>query len=251
MENTQELFTRQSVKWSGRQFRNAFLIASSLARYDKYTEEAQSPNNAETVTAPHSFGIRADHFRVVADAAAGFDLYMYETKGKNDGEIAWLERVRADFIGKPHHDAQQPPSVIIPEGPPAGYHAEPYQTHHRHVPPGYPDIPLVAQPHFPQEPGLKTVYDIPRFTPDPYSQEQKHAHPQLMSHSPGRNVPQDTFGNRVHQDMGYAQYGNAPMDQLNVMRSNTPQPHPSYNPYQPPMRNNIQSSGWQGGCSGQ
>ncbi|KAE8321383.1 hypothetical protein BDV39DRAFT_17554 [Aspergillus sergii] len=110
-----ELFTRQSVKWNGRQIRNAFLIASSLARFDKYTEEAQSPNNAETGTAHHSFDIRADHFKVVANAATGFDHYMHETKGKNDGEIAWLERVRADYIRKPHHEAQQMPSVTIPK----------------------------------------------------------------------------------------------------------------------------------------
>ncbi|PYI01883.1 hypothetical protein BO78DRAFT_401010 [Aspergillus sclerotiicarbonarius CBS 121057] len=88
--------------WNGRQIRNAFLIASALARFD----------NSHNAHAPKQYNLNASHFRTVVEADFGFERYLQEVKGKSDGEAAFLQGTRADYIlsphGKPEKDKSTP-----------------------------------------------------------------------------------------------------------------------------------------------
>lgn len=96
-----------SGRWNGRQIRNAFQIASSLARYEV-------PEESETLPQ-----LRRRHFEIVADATLQFDKYMIETAGKTDSELAFEHGDRADHIKR-----------VDSRMPIAGYREE-------HVAPGY------------------------------------------------------------------------------------------------------------------
>ncbi|PWY79524.1 P-loop containing nucleoside triphosphate hydrolase protein, partial [Aspergillus sclerotioniger CBS 115572] len=72
--------------WNGRQIRNAFLIASALARF----EMGQGPD------IPRSYDLSASHFKTVVEVGFGFEVYLQEVKGKSDGEAAFLQGTRAD-----------------------------------------------------------------------------------------------------------------------------------------------------------
>ncbi|KAL2760257.1 hypothetical protein ACRALDRAFT_1067150 [Sodiomyces alcalophilus JCM 7366] len=66
-------------RWNGRQIRNAFLIAASLAHND-----AEENPGAQKQ-------LKASHFKIVEDATLNFDQFRAQVLGKVDGEIA-LER---------------------------------------------------------------------------------------------------------------------------------------------------------------
>ncbi|GAW26968.1 putative AAA family protein [Rosellinia necatrix] len=67
-----------SARWNGRQIRNAFQIAASLAHYDKHI----NPNLQE-----HYIGKK--HFEDVAKASRDYDRYRQDLfSGKNDDELA-------------------------------------------------------------------------------------------------------------------------------------------------------------------
>lgn len=229
------LYDSQSVKWNCRQIRNAFVTASALAHFDKYAEESQQPSNGDART---NFDIRADHFKVVANAATSFEHYLHETKGKDDGEIAWLERIRADHLRKPLQEPQEPPREAISEFPPSGYHLDP----NRGVPSVYPADSPGPLSDFRRDPRLQSGYsDVPRSTPDAFSQGQLW----YYGYSPRRHVRQDSIGGRFDEDPGYVHYRPSPMDHLSTIGSKTPQPLPSFDPYQPPIENCVRNSSWQ------
>ncbi|KAM0257726.1 hypothetical protein ACHAQJ_004177 [Trichoderma viride] len=91
--------TNDSVRWNGRQIRNAFQIASSLARYDT----AEDALGGETVPRP-VLGSR--HFSMVAKAIEKFDTYMQHATGMADADHARIEGTRADEL----RFSREPPS---------------------------------------------------------------------------------------------------------------------------------------------
>ncbi|KAJ5888763.1 hypothetical protein N7495_008804 [Penicillium taxi] len=98
-------------RWNGRQIRNAFLIASALAHYEK-THGIQNDTN------PHDLNAR--HFKTVVTAGTGFEKYLLATRGMTDQEAAYLNNTRADHIqspesranaqGSPQPSAAKPPT---------------------------------------------------------------------------------------------------------------------------------------------
>ncbi|KAL4759188.1 ATP-binding protein [Aspergillus foveolatus] len=100
-------------RWNGRQIRNAFLVASALARYEK--EHPDSKSQPSINTSPYntsSYDISARHFKIVADAGVGFDQYLYEIKRKTPGEQALLHGYRIDSVT--HKSPQEPGSQFTP-----------------------------------------------------------------------------------------------------------------------------------------
>lgn len=71
--------------WNGRQIRNAFLIASSLARYEA---EAQGEDFQPQ--------LRASHFREVETVTREFDSFRKHLKGGDDEEVARRKEERDD-----------------------------------------------------------------------------------------------------------------------------------------------------------
>ncbi|KAI9041896.1 uncharacterized protein KD926_006442 [Aspergillus affinis] len=84
-------------RWNGRQIRNAFLIASALAHFEKDNPTA-SRIVADDASADAIFDIKPKHFEVVADASMGFERYLLETRGRTAGENAYQRGLRADHI---------------------------------------------------------------------------------------------------------------------------------------------------------
>ena len=71
-------------RWNGRQIRNAFSIASSLAHF----EGDENPGLQRV--------LRAEHFNEVHNATLLYDKYRKKVLGKTDGEIAEEMEVRYD-----------------------------------------------------------------------------------------------------------------------------------------------------------
>jgi len=112
------------TRWNGRQIRNAFQIASSLAYYDARKEQHDvtldqqqqqhhgDGSEADVPTAVPSLPIHAPlrvqprldvkHFEMIRHITDDFDQYMQETIGKTDAEMAYERDDRAD------HWVQQP-----------------------------------------------------------------------------------------------------------------------------------------------
>jgi hypothetical protein len=74
---------RSKFRWNGRQIRNAFQIASSLAHFDARKDEIQPR-------------LTVDHFKTIHMVTEDFDRFMQEVKGKTDGELAFDRGDRAD-----------------------------------------------------------------------------------------------------------------------------------------------------------
>ncbi|KUI66965.1 hypothetical protein VM1G_02216 [Cytospora mali] len=73
----------QHFRWNGRQIRNAFQIASSLAHYQYKLKSHRG------------LYISAEHFREVEAATMKFDKFRQQTLGKTDDEIAMAGSYRA------------------------------------------------------------------------------------------------------------------------------------------------------------
>ncbi|KAI9737402.1 MAG: hypothetical protein M1834_009556 [Cirrosporium novae-zelandiae] len=88
-------FSHGKGRWNGRQIRNAFQIALSLAYHDmraEYMERLERDPYARIGT-PR---LTKRHFKIVATATLEFDSYMADTAGKNDAELAYERRDRFD-----------------------------------------------------------------------------------------------------------------------------------------------------------
>lgn len=86
-------------QWNGRQIRNAFYLASSLA-YRSMAEELQrSPNQGESGGQLNPCSVILDNkqFQKVADTMKDFKDYFTETRGFSDADLAFLAGDRADF----------------------------------------------------------------------------------------------------------------------------------------------------------
>lgn len=104
------------LRWNGRQIRNAFQIASSLAHYNMRSRASVSQPDvldatagggaaaAEQVACPV---LDASQFDKVADAVERFGHYLDETKAMTDADQARLDNVRADNVRNEHLAARR------------------------------------------------------------------------------------------------------------------------------------------------
>src|SRR5262249_31663810 len=120
----------EKAPWNGRQIRNAFQIASSLAFFDarkkrdeqqraylkelheyetqqllQQEEEEVKPTPQPPALAPPKLSAR--HFKMIQTITDDFDEYMLETAGHTDGQIAFLRDDRADHWSPKQEKAQQ------------------------------------------------------------------------------------------------------------------------------------------------
>ena len=115
----------ESEKWNGRQIRNAFQVASSMARYDWYKE---NPSRESEVPPT----ITAKHFERIARVTRDFHLYLREARGKDAWELSQEHNERADDFNlrNPYPDHWQPPRARYQNRPPVTGHGsyEPYSN---------------------------------------------------------------------------------------------------------------------------
>lgn len=81
-------FDKPRQRWNGRQIRNAFQIARSLAHFEYEDAEKRGERN-------HKLSLGARHFSTVAEATMAFDEYKQTTIGKSDEENAASRMERA------------------------------------------------------------------------------------------------------------------------------------------------------------
>lgn len=93
-----------------RQIRNAFQTAITLAEYSSQQSGA------------HSTTLGKEQFHIVAEASKEFDIYMKETLGATEADLAWREDVRYDRYGG--HMSSNAPVARSNWG---------NERHHRHV----------------------------------------------------------------------------------------------------------------------
>lgn len=100
--------------WNGRQIRNSFQIASSLASYhfEKKVHEAR----ARKLEPPKAAVLDSRFFNTVQHATHHFNLYMEETKGWSDADLAHKLGERSDYL-----KATRFPSADYPQNPQARF----------------------------------------------------------------------------------------------------------------------------------
>lgn len=90
------------IPWNGRQIRNAFQIASSLAYHTmhaEYAKQLEMVERGEISQAEYPRPVLDEtHFQVVAKVTDEFDHYMLETKGRTDSSRAQIYGERMDKI---------------------------------------------------------------------------------------------------------------------------------------------------------
>jgi len=155
-------------RWNGRQIRNAFQIAASLAHYDLFeaNEDPQASNKLLRGELNHT------HFETVATATKEFDNYMAKARKGTDNELARRENTRDDkFVttkaltvveevqagnpqnqyasphsqelaahGTPYHHSGQRPAYP-PQGPPQRSYGPPQAPGYYHPQASYYDYP--------------------------------------------------------------------------------------------------------------
>lgn len=90
---------RKAGQWNGRQIRNAFQVARSLAYYDRYDKEGKEDNSEEPIR-PAVLDVK--YFHLMHEITENFDHYMLEVySGMTDGKIAHQMEHRADHYAKP------------------------------------------------------------------------------------------------------------------------------------------------------
>ena len=155
--------------WNGRQIRNAFLIAASLAHYqgDKETD----PNFPKT--------LGAEQFRKVEATTQAYAKYRVSTIGKSDSERA-LELEERNDTWSPANERKRSVYANTRTSYPGSYNS--FQPHPQGAGWDHPNQPQVAyhQPVYPPQPtyiqqqrsNLSQTYQ-PRSAPQGY--EQQHA----------------------------------------------------------------------------
>ncbi|KAJ5984071.1 P-loop containing nucleoside triphosphate hydrolase protein [Penicillium waksmanii] len=182
-------------RWNGRQIRNAFLIASALAHYEKTHGHKKDDNQHD---------LNARHFRTVVKAGSGFERYLLQAKGMTDQEAAYRDGTRADHVLSAEGAAPRTP---VPTS------AQPAQ-------PPVPSAPWASQytSHTPFTPPRNaSTYNLAHHSPGnslyPQQHQNQHQHQHFVYD------PQDTFG---HPPMatGY------PIQRALTPGSSQPQPQP-------------------------
>lgn len=81
---------QKSGRWNGRQIRNAFQVARSLAYYE---------HSRDRPSGPPALTVR--HFKTMHDITASFDQYRNSIRGANDAELALEAETRNDHFQDP------------------------------------------------------------------------------------------------------------------------------------------------------
>ena len=104
------LFDKKAVSatpWNGRQIRNAFQIASSLAyneMHNEYTERLKKKKRGELQHADYPIPVLDEtSFEIVSGVTNDFDDYMKETRGRDDASRALHYGERADRMKAKHN----------------------------------------------------------------------------------------------------------------------------------------------------
>lgn len=91
---------RQAGQWNGRQIRNAFQVARSLAYYDAFNEAELKEVGSEEPVRPAILDVK--YFHMMHEITESFDHYMLEVfSGMTDGKIAHEMEHRADHFTNP------------------------------------------------------------------------------------------------------------------------------------------------------
>ncbi len=98
--------TPETVRWNGRQIRNAFQIASSLARYDMYSNKSEGPERVKKRSDTFKDGeapnlkpvLDKKQFQLVSETIARFDAYFFLATGERDEDAARREMIRDDGV---------------------------------------------------------------------------------------------------------------------------------------------------------
>ncbi|KAF4462262.1 ATPase AAA-type core [Fusarium albosuccineum] len=119
----------QGGRWNGRQIRNAFQIAASLARY--HANEEDKHKEAEIKEVQHRRPVLdATQFRKVERATEAFKNYLETTKGYSDADLAHILGDRDDLYRQGKlFDVSAGPST-------AGYHSTGPHSHGTQYPSG-------------------------------------------------------------------------------------------------------------------
>ncbi|KAJ8127181.1 hypothetical protein O1611_g6455 [Lasiodiplodia mahajangana] len=121
----------RTAAWNGRQIRNAFQIASSMARYDWSHSKSTSKSKAPVLD--------KEHFQRVASATKQFHNYLKEARGKDNSALAHEHGERDDdFVvesGYPDHWSPSNTRSLhrhLTAGPSSReiYHGGGYSRHH-------------------------------------------------------------------------------------------------------------------------
>ena len=94
--------------WNGRQIRNAFVIAASLARYEAARYEAEQPGLAGTGFQPQ---LRYSHFQEVEKLTDEYNRFRTHVLGGDDSRKAFLNEERDDDFGD--NDDEEKVSDIV------------------------------------------------------------------------------------------------------------------------------------------
>lgn len=134
--------------WNGRQIRNAFHLASSLAYRSMATELAGSEPRGDSGSVS---GVVLDdkQFQTVVQTMQAFDKYIEKTKGFSAADLAFMAGNRADFFRD-----LEPRGAPFDQGPPASS----METRN----PFYQDDP--SGPHEPQQRASQTFRGM--YTPE-------------------------------------------------------------------------------------
>lgn len=206
-------------RWNGRQIRNAFQIALSLAYHDMRSTSSmllESDPDAASAIRPE---LRKRHFKVVAKATLEFDKYMNETAGKTDAERAFELGDRADHMSRGYQGAKMEDPVGYRQNP-AYSNLENYQGATREDPVGYGQNPAYSYHDNPQNTNRQaqnTGY-LQRPNIGQNDQEMGASSTMNMSHEtppPRRgNVPKANFNynNENNARTGYTSFKSDPVD---------------------------------------
>jgi hypothetical protein len=110
----------QALRWNGRQIRNAFQIAASLARFQQqqqHQERAPEEAGRNGAAAPY---IGKEHFKQVANATANFDKMRRDLHKMSDNELAFQRTERAHDGAHPSNEG---PYQVSRDEPPRGARA--------------------------------------------------------------------------------------------------------------------------------
>lgn len=226
----EDLFIIDDMRWNGRQIRNAFLIASALARFDKHAEDTSDDTQTSV---GYDIGVR--HFETVANAGLGFDRYMQETRGKEDGDLALQDGIRADAIQTAYPQIQGNYRLATPEYQVPALYDDPC-----HVPRSQGPSTLAAGARFDHRKELSIqqgFVDTARLTPEPYL--------------PGRSIPQDMMRGGVAEEASLPSFITmAATQHTSPLRARTPQPPivPSLDQayYPNPVPSRLSGGEWHG-----
>lgn len=138
-------YSHSEQRWNGRQIRNAFQIASSLADFDLGKTSLESWDDDEDVEKDDSkpepvLNLDYRQFQVVADAIEEFDQYLIEANAGNDEDTARNLGIRADDFDPrqtPTNRARYLPPRPPRSGAPSGY-LRPARRNSDRVPPRSP-----------------------------------------------------------------------------------------------------------------